>query len=252
MEQTSLFVRLLIVNYSETSHFMTHPSKSTILRKVLPILVFVGLLFAAFRALPLADWLQSALDWVDALGPWGPVAFIILYALAVVFFFPASVMTLAAGTGFGVVLGSVYVSIASTLGAALAFLVGRHLARKAIQKRIEGNKTFSAIDSAVADEGWKVVGLTRLSPIFPFTLLNYAYGVTKVKFSHYVLASWIGMMPGTILYVYVGSLGKAAASSSGKSPLEWTFYGLGLLATIVVTVYVTKIAKLALNKKINA
>ena len=101
-------------------------------------------------------------------------------------------------------------------------------------------------------EGWKVVGLTRLSPIFPFTLLNYAYGVTKVKFSHYVLASWIGMMPGTILYVYVGSLGKAAASSNGKTPLEWTFYGLGLLATIIVTVYVTKIAKRALNKKIHA
>ena len=231
---------------------MTSSSRLPVHKKVVPALIVVGLLYAAFRALPLADWLQSALDWVEALGPWGPVAFIILYALAVVFFFPASVMTLAAGTGFGVVLGCVYVSIASTLGAALAFLVGRHGARKTIQKRIDGNKTFTAIDSAVADEGWKVVGLTRLSPIFPFTLLNYAYGVMKVKFSHYVLASWIGMMPGTILYVYVGSLGKAAASSNGKTPLEWTFYGLGLLATIIVTIYVTKIAKRALNKKIQA
>ncbi|NCF88388.1 MAG: hypothetical protein GWQ08_23180 [Verrucomicrobiaceae bacterium] len=231
---------------------MTYSSRLPVHKKVVPALIVVGLLYAAFRALPIADWLQSALDWVEALGPWGPVAFIILYALAVVFFFPASVMTLAAGTGFGVVLGCVYVSIASTLGATLALLVGRHGARKTIQKRIDGNKTFTAIDSAVADEGWKVVGLTRLSPIFPFTLLNYAYGVTKVKFSHYVLASWIGMMPGTILYVYVGSLGKAAASSNGKTPLEWTFYGLGLLATIIVTVYVTKIAKRALNKKIHA
>ena len=97
-----------------------------------------------------------------------------------------------------------------------------------------------------------MVGLTRLSPVFPFTLLNYAYGVTRVKFTHYVLASWIGMMPGTILFVYVGSLGKAAASSEGKSALEWTFYGVGLLATIIVTIYVTKIAKQALNKKIEA
>ena len=240
------------VNQSDIAHFMTPSSRSPLLKKILPTLVIVVLLVAAFRALPLAEWLQAALNWVDSLGPWGPVAFIFLYALAVVFFFPASAMTLAAGTGFGVVLGSVYVSLASTLGAALAFLVGRHVARKAIQKRIDGNKTFSAIDSAVADEGWKVVGLTRLSPIFPFTLLNYAYGVTKVKFTHYVLASWIGMMPGTILYVYVGSLGKAAASSNGKSPLEWTFYGMGLLATIIVTVYVTKIAKQALDKKINA
>jgi uncharacterized membrane protein YdjX (TVP38/TMEM64 family) len=252
MEQTSLFVRLMAMNQPDVTHFLTPSSRSPLLKKILPTLVIVGLLVAAFRALPLADWLQSALNWVDSLGPWGPVAFIFLYALAVVFFFPASVMTLAAGTGFGVVLGSVYVSLASTLGAALAFLVGRHVARKAIQKRIDGNKTFSAIDSAVADEGWKVVGLTRLSPIFPFTLLNYAYGVTKVKFTHYVLASWIGMMPGTILYVYVGSLGKAAASSNNKSPLEWSFYGMGLLATIVVTVYVTKIAKRALDKKIKA
>ena len=231
---------------------MNSSSKSTLLKKLLPALVVVGVLIAAFRTLPVGEWLQSALDWVEGLGPWGPVAFIALYALAVVFFFPASVMTLAAGTGFGVVLGAVYVSLASTLGATLAFLVGRHVARKAVQKRIDGNKTFTAIDSAVADEGWKVVGLTRLSPVFPFTLLNYAYGVTKVKFTHYVLASWIGMMPGTILFVYVGSLGKAAASSEGKSALEWTFYGVGLLATIIVTIYVTKIAKQALNKKIEA
>ncbi len=231
---------------------MNSSSKSTLLKKLLPALVVVGVLIAAFRTLPVGEWLQSALDWVEGLGPWGPVAFIALYALAVVFFFPASVMTLAAGTGFGVVLGAVYVSLASTLGATLAFLVGRHVARKAVQKRIDGNKTFTAIDSAVADEGWKVVGLTRLSPVFPFTLLNYAYGVTRVKFTHYVLASWIGMMPGTILFVYVGSLGKAAASSEGKSALEWTFYGVGLLATIIVTIYVTKIAKQALNKKIEA
>lgn len=132
---------------------MTYSSRLPVHKKVVPALIVVGLLYAAFRALPLADWLQSALDWVEALGHWGPVAFIILYALAVVFFFPASVMTLAAGTGFGVVLGCVYVSIASTLGAALAFLVGRHGARKTIQKRIDGNKTFTAIDSAVADEG---------------------------------------------------------------------------------------------------
>ena len=231
---------------------MNSSSKSTLLKKLLPALVVVGVLIAAFRTLPVGEWLQSALEWVEGLGPWGPVAFIALYALAVVFFFPASVMTLAAGTGFGVVLGAVYVSLASTLGATLAFLVGRHVARKAVQKRIDGNKTFTAIDSAVADEGWKVVGLTRLSPVFPFTLLNYAYGVTRVKFTHYVLASWIGMMPGTILFVYVGSLGKAAASSEGKSALEWTFYGVGLLATIIVTIYVTKIAKQALNKKIEA
>ena len=218
--------------------------------KLIIALVVLGFLFAATRLLPLADWLNAALAWIDSLGFWGPLAFVAVYALAVVFFFPASVLTLAAGTGFGVVLGAVYVSIASTLGATLAFLVGRHLARRRIEKQIEGNPTFSAIDQAVSGEGWKVVGLTRLSPIFPFTLLNYAYGVTQVKFSHYVLASWIGMMPGTVLYVYIGSLGKVAASE-GKTPFEWAMYGVGLLATIVVTVYVTKLAKRALDKKIS-
>lgn len=226
------------------------PAAMTKLKKAIPLMIIVGALFVAYQNLPLKEWLESALQWVDSLGFWGPVAFVGLYAVAVVFFFPALILTLAAGAKFGLVLGSIYVSLASTLGASLAFLVGRYLARRRIEKRIAGNETFTAIDGAVAEEGWKVVGLTRLSPIFPFTLLNYAYGITKVKFNHFVLASWIGMMPGTILYVYIGSLGQAAVGGEGKSPLQWALYGVGLLATILVTVYVTKIAQRALKKKI--
>ncbi|MCI0743984.1 MAG: TVP38/TMEM64 family protein, partial [Verrucomicrobia subdivision 3 bacterium] len=135
-----------------------------------------------------------------------------------------------------------------------AFLVGRYLARGWVAKKIEGNASFAAIDRAVADEGWKIVGLTRLSPVFPFSLLNYAFGLTRVKLRDYVLASWIGMMPGTVMYVYLGSLARAGAAGEKKSPAEWALYGVGLLATIAVTVVITRIARRALAKrtKLNA
>jgi len=222
------------------------------IRFLKPALLVLGLsaVIAAFALLPLGEILQSATGAIESLGVWAPIAFISLYAISVIFFVPGSVLTAASGTLFGVFWGSVYVSIASVLGATLAFLVGRYLARRWVEKKISGNETFESIDGAVAKEGWKIVGLTRLSPVFPFTLLNYAYGITRVKLSHYVLASWIGMMPGTFLYVYLGSLGKAASEAGSKSPVEWSLYGVGLLATIGVTLFVTKLARRALAKKI--
>ena len=207
-------------------------------------------LIAAARYFHVQDLLKQALDWVGQLGPWGPVIFIALYIVATVLFVPGSVLTLGAGAVFGVVWGSIYVSIASTLGATCAFLVGRYLARDAIARKIEGNERFAAIDKAVANEGWKIVGLTRLSPVFPFTLLNYAFGLTQVRLGHYMLASWIGMMPGTVMYVYLGSLAKAASGERTRTTGEWVLYGVGLLATVIVTVFVTRIAKKALAKKI--
>ena len=166
-------------------------------------------------------------------------------------FLPGSILTLGAGLLFGVVLGSVYVSIASTVGATAAFLIGRYLARDRVARKIEGNKTFQAIDVAVAEGGWRIVGLTRLSPIFPFNMLNYAFGLTHVSLRDYFFASWIGMMPGTVMYVYLGSLaGSLAALGSGarvRTPGEWALYTVGLLATVVVTVYVTRRARAALK-----
>jgi uncharacterized membrane protein YdjX (TVP38/TMEM64 family) len=196
------------------------------------------------------DRLKQALDWVGQLGPWGAIIFIAIYVVATVLFIPGSVLTLGAGAVFGVMWGSIYVSIGSTLGATAAFLVGRYLARNAIARKIEGNERFAAIDKAVANEGWKIVGLTRLSPVFPFTLLNYAFGLTRVKLGHYMLASWIGMMPGTVMYVYLGSLAKAASGERTRTTGEWVLYGVGLLATLVVTIFVTRLAKKALAKRI--
>jgi uncharacterized membrane protein YdjX (TVP38/TMEM64 family) len=175
----------------------------------------------ALKYLHVQDVLKEALDWIGKLGPWGPVIFVSVYVVATVLFVPGSVLTLGAGAVFGVALGSVCVSISATLGATAAFLVGRYLARDAIARKIERNEKFAAIDRAVADEGWKIVFLTRLSPVFPFTLLNYAFGLTRVRLSHYVLASWIGMMPGTVMYVYLGSLVNVGAGHRQRTTGEW-------------------------------
>ena len=216
-------------------------------RKIALAVAAVALVAALFlvdaRAL-----LREALAGLGALGAWGPVLFVLLYVVATVCFVPGSALTLGAGALFGVGLGSVLVSAGSTLGATAAFLVGRYFARDWVAKKIEGNAAFAAIDRAVAADGWKIVGLTRLSPAFPFSLLNYAFGLTRVKLRDYVLASWTGMMPGTVMYVYLGSLARAAGDRH-RTAGEWTLYGLGLGATVAVTVVVTRIARRALAQR---
>ncbi len=226
------------------------PAKAGIRWKWLLFITVAVAFIVAAKFLNVQDLLKQALDRVGRLGPWGAVIFIAIYVVATVLFVPGSALTFGAGAIFGIVWGSVYVSIGSTFGATAAFLVGRYLARDSIARRIEGNERFAAIDKAVASGGWKIVGLTRLSPVFPFTVLNYAFGLTRVKLSHYVLASWIGMMPGTVMYVYLGSLAKAATGERTRTTGEWVFYGVGLLATVVVTIFVTRLAKRALAKKI--
>jgi uncharacterized membrane protein YdjX (TVP38/TMEM64 family) len=198
------------------------------------------------------EMFAQALEWVEQLGAIGPIIFILIYIASCVLFIPGSALTLGAGAIFGVVKGSIIVSIASTLGATAAFLVGRYVARDWVARKIEKNDKFKAIDQAVAGEGWKIVGLTRLSPVFPFSLLNYAYGLTNVSFRDYVLASWIGMMPGTIMYVYLGSLARLGVEAGQASKAQMAIKIVGLLATIVVTVYVTRIARRALNQKIES
>ena len=211
-------------------------------------------LLAAFRFFHVQELLRRSLDWVAGLGPAGVIAFIAIYILACIFMLPGSVLTLGAGAVFGVVKGSVIVSVAATLGATAAFLVGRYLARDRVARRIEGNARFRAIDEAVGREGWKIVGLTRLSPVFPFNLLNYAYGITKVSLRDYFLATWIGMIPGGVMYVYLGSLAGSLATlvqqGTARTPAQWTLYGVGLVATVVVTVFVTRIARSALATKV--
>jgi uncharacterized membrane protein YdjX (TVP38/TMEM64 family) len=213
-------------------------------RVLLWVASIAGILFAAryFGSGPLRDLLQ----WSSGLGPTAPLVLIPLYVIACVLFVPGSILTLSAGFLFGVVRGLIYVSVAATLGATLAFLMGRYFAREWVAVRLANYPKFKAVDEAVAREGWKIVALTRLSPVFPFNLLNYAFGLTNVGVRDYVLASWAGTLPGTILYVYLGSLAedltRVATGARERTPAEWAFYAIGLLATVAVTVYITRIS----------
>lgn len=200
------------------------------------------------------DWLLSALQWIDGLGTAGAIAFMLLYIVATVAFLPGSILTLGAGVVFGVILGSIYVFIGATLGATAAFLVGRYLARGWVAKKIAGNQNFKSIDEAVGKEGLKIVILTRLSPVFPFNLLNYAYGITNVSLKDYVIGS-LGMIPGTIMYVYIGSLAGSlatlgTATNQANPTLQWAIRIIGFIATVAVTIYVTKIARKALDEAV--
>ena len=189
--------------------------------------------------------------WVDRLGIWGPIVFIVGYAAATVAFVPGSVLTLAAGAVFGLGKGVLYVFVAAVLGSSAAFLVSRHLARAVIEQRLAGNARFAAIDRAVSAQGRKIVFLLRLSPVFPFNLLNYALGLTNVRFVDYLVAS-VGMIPGTLVYVYYGKLaGDVAALAGGaavqKGAAYYAVLVLGLTATVLVTALVTRTARRALH-----
>ena len=215
--------------------------------------VIVAALFAIVSSLPL-DTLSSGLkEWIESLGIWGPIALGLIYVIATILFVPGTILTLVAGAVFGLVGGFITVSIASTVGAALAFLIARYFARDKVASMAEGNKKFNAMDKAIEEGGWKVVGLLRLSPAIPFNVQNYLYGLTKVKFWEYVLTSWIAMMPGTFMYIYLGTVsGAALGGDREKSLAEWVLLGVGLLATIAVTVYVTRLAKSKLDDDVDA
>jgi uncharacterized membrane protein YdjX (TVP38/TMEM64 family) len=198
--------------------------------------------------------IKNALTWVESLGTMGAIAFIGIYIVSTVAFLPGSILTLGAGVLFGVWLGAICVFIGATLGATAAFLIGRYVARDWIAKKIAGNDQFKAIDRAVGKEGLKIVTLTRLSPVFPFNLLNYAFGLTGVSIQDYVIGS-LGMIPGTIMYVYIGSLaGSIALIGMEAQPtnpiLQWTMRIAGFIATVAVTIYITRIAKQALDRSI--
>jgi len=224
------------------------PGRSLVLRILIIVAIGSALLVLGRRAGAL---LPRFAQWVEGLGVWGPIVFIAGYAAAAVAFVPGSLLTLAAGAIFGIVKGVIVVFVGAVLGSAAAFLIARHLARSAIEKRIAGNARFAAIDRAVGSQGLRLVFLLRLSPVFPFNLLNYALGLTRVKFSDYLLASF-GMLPGTLLYVYYGRLAGDVAALAGGAPVRkdaayYTVLVLGLIATVIVTTLVTRLAGKALR-----
>jgi uncharacterized membrane protein YdjX (TVP38/TMEM64 family) len=207
----------------------------------------------AVKFLPVADWVKDFNEWVRSFGSWGVVFYIGVYAIATVLFVPGWILTVGAGVAFGLFWGTFAALIGATIGATFAFLIARYVARGAVSKRFVKNKNFRAIDDAIGQQGWKMVGLLRLSPLVPFNLSNYLYGLTAIAFVPYFLATLIGMLPGTVLYVYLGTIGKigleASKGTAEKSALEYVFLGIGLAATIIVTILVTRAARRALKRK---
>ncbi len=203
------------------------------------------------------DRIGPALEWVHSFGLWGLVLLAAAYLPSALFAFPpALLLTIAAGAFYKVVPATIAISLGSTLAATCAFLLGRTLARGWVEARMEKQPLFKALDAAVAENAFKIVLLTRLSPLLPFVVLNYAYGLTKVKLRDFVLASWIGMLPGTLLYIYIGSsLGGAAMLAGGKAPETGVagrvFWWVGLAATVLVTALVTWQARRALRRALN-
>ena len=202
-----------------------------------------------------AGALDAFAGWTEGLGIWAPIVFIGGYAISVAALVPGSVLTIAGGAIFGLAAGTAYVFTAAVLGSIGGFLISRYVARSWVERRIDADPRFAAIDRAVVHNGLKITFLLRLSPVFPFSFLNYALGLTGVRLRDYALASF-GMLPGTLLYVYYGKLaGDVAAAASGApegGSAQLAINLLGLVATIAVTVIVTRIARRALAEATEA
>lgn len=220
--------------------------------KSVGVLAALGALVWLGRAV--GAYLPQFAAWLDGLGLWGPVIFMLAYAVGVVLWVPGSLLTLAAGAIFDLLAGTVYVFIAATVGSALAFLVARYVARGWVERRLARDPRFAAVDRAIGSRGLWIVFLLRLSPVFPFTPMNFLLGLTSVRFRDYCVAS-VGMIPGTLLYVYYGKLAGDVARLAGgvpaeRGPAEWALLGAGLVATIAVTTVVTRAARRALAEAI--
>lgn len=219
--------------------------------RIAVIIAALVALIAAWALLPLGSWVMAFRDWVVGLGPLGWMVFVLVYAVAVTALLPAAPLTLAAGFAYGL-WGFPIVVLGATAGASAAFLAARVVARARVRRFIETRPRFKAVDKAVAEGGWKIVALLRLSPALPFSAQNWLLGATSVGFLPYVLATFFGIMPGTLLYVWIGDLGGMAASAmmdgsddaaGGADPFKYGLIAIGVLATAAVTWFVSKKAR---------
>ena len=220
-------------------------------RPVLLAIMVVAML-AAIALLPVTEWLALGIAWIEAHRTLAWIVYLATYIIATVLVVPVSILTLAAGYLFGLPLGVVLASVGTVLGASGALLVGRFFVREWIAKRIADLPRFQALDQATRHEGFLIVFLSRLSPLFPFNLINYGLALTSVRFRDYFVASWLGMLPITILYTYVGSVAKnlTELTSGGlqSGAFNQTLVLVGLAASVVLTVLITRKATRTLSQ----
>ncbi|WP_427340252.1 TVP38/TMEM64 family protein [Caloranaerobacter sp. DY30410] len=197
------------------------------------IVVVVALMkyFGLFEYISLEN-MQNLKAWINSYGAIGPIIYIILYIIACLFFLPGLPIAILAGLAFGPVMGAVYASIGATLGASAAFLVARYAARDMVESWVEGNEQFKKIDEGVEKQGWRMLMITRLVPVFPFNLQNYAYGLTKIKFGTYVLVSWICMIPGAIAFTFMGGSIVSGEGNIGKTLM---YLGIGAIFFVIIS-----------------
>jgi uncharacterized membrane protein YdjX (TVP38/TMEM64 family) len=204
---------------------------------------------------PVERWLIELADWIRDAGVTGMLVFVAAYVVGALVFAPAFVLTLLAGFAYGPLHGTLLVWPTATLAAALAFLMGRFVARDWVSRRAKKHPRFGALDQAIGREGWKLVVLMRLSPVFPYNLLNYALGLTQIPFWHYLLATGAGMLPGTVMYVYLGSLITSASRLSEGAPeggkASSVLYWTGLVITVGIALWVTRLARRAVKGKLD-
>lgn len=222
--------------------------------RVLAVLVLAAVVAVSAYSLPLAEWTTQLAERARGTGAWGVALFFTAYVISTVAFLPGSVLTLAAGFAYGPLWGVAIASPASVIGSTCAFLLGRTLLRPWAEARVGASPRVRAIDAAVSREAFKIVLLLRLSPIIPFNALNYALSLSKVKVRTYVLASFLGMLPGTAMWVYLGSLAPAAAelssAASGGGMTRTVLYIAGLAATVAAAVIGARAAKRALEAQL--
>jgi uncharacterized membrane protein YdjX (TVP38/TMEM64 family) len=214
-------------------------------------LLAAGLLALVFTALYLLEDAAEFEAWIASLGVWGPALFMAAYALCLVALVPAGFLTLTAGALFDFADATLYVLIAATIGSGMAFLVARYLARDLTERWLSGHPRFREVDRAIGRDGFRLVFLLRLSPVFPFTPLNFLLGLTAVSFRDYMLAS-VGMVPGTLLYVYYGGMARevaavAAGEGGNRTPAEYVMLAIGLLAAAWVSWWIARVARRALD-----
>jgi len=209
-------------------------------RIVIALLIIAAVIFL-FRVLPIATWLKAFQTYVRGLGALGYVVYIVVYAACVVAFVPASILTLGAGAIFGFVGGTIVVVIGATIGATLSFLLARTVMRKRIEAMTAKNAKFRALDRAIAAEGMKIVFLVRLAVVFPFTYINYAFGLTAITLGRYVLATFVGILPATAAFVFASSAATSAATTSTSSVTKIVYIAGGVVA-VIVSVLIGRIA----------
>lgn len=211
------------------------------------LLLGAGCLVLLGSVLPLKPWANELRAWLSTLGPGAMPVFILIYLLATVLGLPNILLILIAGTLFGLVNGIISASIADTLGAIACFLLGRTIARKWVETHIKQHSTFTQLDQAIRHKGWKILLLTRLSPLMPSNVLNYGFSCTNVSFRQYCFFSWLGMLPVIVVYVYLGSFGMSLAQPD-RSPGTLTLQAIGLALTIGAALYITRLLKRSLSK----